>query len=99
MNKSKLVGFDWDIGNERKNWEKHFVAKSECEEVFFNSPLFVIESETSGIEQRWFVLGTTDEGRLLFIVFTVRKDKIRIISARDMHRSERKLYEKKASEI
>lgn len=91
---SGLEGFDWDEGNIGKNWERHRVSHIECEEVFFNAPLIVNEDEPhSEREDRYYVLGKTDSGRLLFVVFTRRGNKIRIISARDMNRKERKVYE------
>ena len=88
-----LVGFDWDEGNQDKNWLKHQVSKGECEEVFFNVPLLIADDvKHSQTEQRYLVLGQTTSGRRLFVSFVVRADKIRIISARDMHRKERTAY-------
>lgn len=91
---SNIKGFEWDEGNITKNWEKHKVSHFECEEIFFNKPLIVQKDrEHSEIEARFFVLGRTNRGRLLFIVFTFRNDKIRIISARDVIVKERRKYE------
>ncbi len=91
---SDLTGFDWDESNREKNWEKHQVLASECEEVFFNLPLLLqADSAHSEKEPRYYVLGHTIAGRRLFISFTVREDKIRVISARDMGKKERKNYE------
>ena len=92
----KIKGFDWDEGNIKKNWEKHKVRHYECEEMFFNKP-FVVKPDIkhSGIEDRFYALGRTDANRLLFIVFTIRKDRIRVISARDMNRKERRIYDEK----
>lgn len=88
-----LEGFDWDDGNRDKNWLKHGVSISECEEVFFNTPLLVVDdAKHSQVEPRLFALGQTNKGRLLFVVLTIRVNKIRVISARDMHRNERKIY-------
>ncbi len=90
----KCAGFDWDEGNLLKNWEKHRVSAVECEQVFFNRPAVVTEdAEHSRQEERMFALGQTDAGRLLFVVFTIRRDLIRVISARDMSKRERKEYE------
>jgi len=87
-------GFEWDEGNRNKNKEKHGVTTEECEQVFFNQPLLVgIDYKHSQEEPRLFVLGKTDLERGLFIVFTVRDNKIRVISVRDMSRKERKVYE------
>ena len=87
-------GFEWDEGNLLKNWEKHRVSASECEQIFFNRPLVAeIDEKHSKTESRVFALGITDAGRRLFIVFTIRSKKIRVISARDMNRRERKVYD------
>jgi uncharacterized DUF497 family protein len=86
-------GFEWDEGNLKKNWEKHRVRFYECEQVFFNRPLVVASDEPhSSSEARHYALGQTDTGRLLFIVFTIRKNRVRVISARDMSKKERKMY-------
>ena len=90
---TRIEGFDWDSWNISKNKEKHNVDFSECEETFLNSPIVVGEDEKHSIsEERHYMLGKTDSGRLLFIVFTIRKDKIRVISARDMSKKERGVY-------
>lgn len=89
----RCVGFQWDAGNFEKNWISHQVTKSECEQIFFNQPLiFGNDDKHSETEQRYFSLGQTDDGRLLFIVSTIRKNLIRIISARDMSKKEREVY-------
>ena len=87
------IGFDWDDGNLFKNWEKHRVAASECEQIFFNRPLVTEDERHSTREPRFYVLGATDAGRYLFAVFTVRRKRLRVISARDMSRQERKVYD------
>jgi uncharacterized DUF497 family protein len=79
-----LEGFDWNEANLTKNWEKHRVTPWECEQAFFNLPLVVAED--------YYVLGQTDTGRRLFLVFTTRKGRIRVISARDMSAKERRTY-------
>ena len=89
-----IVGFDWDEGNKQKNWKKHLVDFRECEEVFFNQPLLINEdTKHSSQEKRFYVLGRSDIGRTLFLVFTIRSNKIRVISARDQSKKERKIYE------
>ncbi len=85
------VGFD--PGNSVKNWTKHRVSDSECEEVFFNQPMVVRRDlEPSQEESRFYALGQTDRSRGLFVVFTLRGKLIRVISARDMTRQERRIY-------
>jgi uncharacterized DUF497 family protein len=87
-------GFEWDKHNAEKNWQKHHITPSECEEIFFNRPLVVADDvKHSENENRFYALGHTDRGRLLFIVFTVRRSLIRVISAREMNKKERKVYQ------
>ena len=89
-----IIGFDWDEGNRQKNWEKHRVDFRECEEVFFNQPLLIsVDIEHSFQEKRYHVLGRSDTNTSLFLVFTLRNNKIRIISARDQSKKEREIYE------
>lgn len=92
-NFENIEGFDWDEGNLDKNWIKHRVSSIECEAVFFNFPLMFADDEKHSLkEERYFVLGQTNRGRRLFIAFTIRDNKIRVISARDMSRKEREIY-------
>ncbi|WP_404365588.1 BrnT family toxin [Marinobacter sp.] len=96
INRAQVTGFDWDEGNSRKNAETHAVNQSEAEEIFFNEPLLVLDdSKHSQAEARFHALGATDDERLLHITFTLRQNGalIRVISARDMHRKERAVYE------
>jgi len=89
----KITGFEWDKGNEQKN-VKHCVTPAEAEQVFLNEPLVVLDDlKHSDAEQRFHALGQTGEGRLLHITFTIRTNMIRVISARNMHRKERAIYE------
>src|SRR5437899_2060566 len=92
---SECEGFEWDAGNDEKNWLAHKVSRTECEEPFFNQPLLLAPGrEHSTAEPRFYALGQTDEGRRLFIVFTVRGRLVRVISARDMSRRERQEYDR-----
>lgn len=87
------TGFEWDQGNLTKNWDQHDVSSGECEQIFFNRPLIIKrDKEHSKNENRYYVLGRTNVNRLLFAFFTVRNDKIRIISARDMTDAEIERY-------
>ena len=92
----RIVGFDWDDGNARKN-EKHGVSQSEAEQVFFDAQLLMPRDlDHSTKEPRHHALGATIAGRRLHITCTSRADgtRIRIISARDMHRKEKRIYER-----
>jgi uncharacterized DUF497 family protein len=92
----QIADFDWDDGNSRKSADKHDVSQAEAESIFFNDPLIVVEDvRHSETEQRLHALGKTVQNRLLHITFTLRQKGtlIRVISARDMHRKEPKVYE------
>jgi uncharacterized DUF497 family protein len=89
-----LAGFQWDEGNGPKVRKRHGVSEVECEQVFFNSPLVISPDEKhSKAEQRFCLLGVTDAGRGLFVVFTMRGKLVRVISARDMNQREKRLFE------
>jgi uncharacterized DUF497 family protein len=91
----QIAGFDRDDGDSRKSADKHDVSQAEAESIFFNDPLIVVE-DARRTEQRLHALGKTAQNRLLHISFTHRQNgtMIRVISARDMHRKERQIYEK-----
>lgn len=87
FNLSKFTGFEWDEGNSTKNEVSHNVSKEECEESFRNSPRLIQRDVShSKKEKRYYMFGTTNFGRLLSLVFTLRGNKIRVISARDMNK-------------
>lgn len=89
-----IVGFQWDEGNTDKNRITHNVENWECEQIFFNVPLLILgDPKHSAMEVRWAAFGHTDNGRLLAVVFTKRGNLIRIVSARNMKRKERRFYE------
>jgi len=91
---SKCTGFQWDAGNADKNWELHRVSQAECEEIFFNRPILVApDDEHSQKEPRYAALGRTNAGRRLAVIFTIRGTLVRVISARDVSRRERRVYE------
>jgi len=90
------TGFQWDKDNIEKNWLKHKVSPIESEQIFFNEPLIILDDPKHTIsEKRFAAFGCTDAGRLLAVIFTKRGKLLRVISARDMNRRERKFYEEK----
>ena len=90
----RFLGFQWDAGNIDKNLLKHQVHNWECEQIFFNEPLVILDDpEHSLSERRWAAFGHTDGGRPLTVIFTEREKLLRVISARDMNRKEREAYE------
>jgi hypothetical protein len=93
---TRIAGFDWDEGNNRKNADKHGVTRSEAEQGFIDErTLLADDVEHSGTEARYQALGETSNGRRLHASFTLRQNGtlIRVISTRDMNRKERDRYE------
>jgi len=91
-----IVRFEWDKGNFEKSYKKHGVLSNEAEEIFLDEEILILEdTEHSKQEERFEAIGKIIKGRILFLAFTVRKDKMRIISARTANEKERRLYEKK----
>ena len=87
------IKFEWDKGNIDKSWKKHKVSSKKAEQVFFDRKAIIIYDEKhSKIEKRYLILGVTKTFIKLSIIFTKRKNKIRVISARKMNRK-KKLYE------
>ena len=88
------ISFAWNSGNKNKNL-KHKVNDQECEEVFFDAKKIISKDvRHSHEEERHLLIGKTKRERLLFIVFTLRGNQVRVISARDLNKRERHLYEK-----
>lgn len=92
----KPIAFEWDKGNQDKSYTKHNVTNQECEEIFFSKGKKLFEDELhSQQENRYVAIGKTKQERLLFVVFTFRNNKIRVISARDLRSKNLKKYEEK----
>ena len=95
MRLPKILVFEWDEGNIDKSYAKHNISPKEAEEIFVSEELFVLpDKKHSRGEERHIALGKTQEGKGLFVIFTLRDKKIGIISARGMHKKEVEKYEK-----
>lgn len=89
-----LTGFEWDEGNSEKNWRAHAVTRAEAEQAFANAPVVVAEDmRHSQDERRLTLLGRSNADRYLFVAFTVRETRIRVISVRSMSWPERRRYD------
>lgn len=90
-----LAEFEWDKGNIGKN-RKHGVEDKEAEEVFVDDKKIVFKDYLhSQQEKRFIVIGKTKKRRLLYIAYTERGKKIRLISARSINKKEVYIYEEK----
>lgn len=93
--KDKESKLEWDEGNLDKSQRKHEVTPEEAESVFIEPEAYVFpDVRHSEKEQRFVILGKSDQDRFLFVIFTLRDEKIRIISARRVHRKEVEKYDK-----
>ncbi len=89
------IVFEWDEGNKEKNLKKHKIHYKEIEEVFFNRPIKIFsDTKHSQKEKRFMAYGKTNKDDKLTVIFTVRKKKLRVISARKQNKKERSIYEK-----
>ncbi len=93
LNLNNIEGFDWDKANIKKNEIKHKVYYRESEQVFFDKPIYFKDEKHSKTEDRFYAIGETNKGRRLIIIFTKRSGKVRVISARNQSKKEKKLYE------
>ncbi|MEQ9124958.1 MAG: BrnT family toxin [Alphaproteobacteria bacterium] len=98
----RVDGFDWDAGNQEK-CAKHGLTIDKIE-ALFRRPVMVFPDEAHSMsEPRLRAVGRTDEGRAVFVVFTVRVRAgarlIRPISARYMHRKEIARFEEENSDL
>jgi hypothetical protein len=86
--------FEWDNNKAAKNLSKHGVSFSEAQSAF-DDPLYIdfYDPDHSDREERYVIVGESKQGRLLIISYTERVNSIRIISAREVTKSERQMYE------
>ena len=86
--------FEWDNNKEKANIEKHQVSFSEARTVFFDEfARNFADSDHSDFEYREILFGYSNRNRLLIVSYTIRNNKIRIISSRKVNSKERALYE------
>ena len=86
--------FQWDDNRAQSNVQKHGLTFEEAVTVFADPYLlFTEDSKPSQTEQREWAIGEAENGSLIVVVFTVRGEEIRIISARKATKKERKRYE------
>ena len=87
--------FDWDEANE-EHIARHGVTPEEAEEAFFDVSRTRADVYSTETERRRGLLGRTEDGRLLFVIYTLRGGAIRVITARDASSQHRRLYARHA---
>ncbi len=89
------INFEWDLGNQTKSLVKHDITPVEAEQSFFNFKQVLPDyTHSTKLEPRYVLYGQTNNGKVLFASFTIRKGRVRIISVRPAKKKERNLYEK-----
>ena len=88
------VEFEWDPNKAARNLRKHGVRFAEAAMVFADRSALSMADDDS-VEERFVAVGMDSLGRILVVVYAVRSDRIRIISARKATRRERLEYERK----
>ncbi len=89
------VEFEWDFGNDTKSYTKHGVSCLEAESVFQDKARSdYLDPLHSSVESRFLTIGMSSRPRILLLAWTLRRKKVRIISARPASKKERGLYEK-----
>jgi len=88
------LAFDWDQWNVQKNESKHGVSRLEAESAFHDPAykLFADQKHSTSREKRYILYGKSLENRVLMIGFTMRRGRVRIITARAASRKERVIY-------
>ena len=92
---SEIFDFEWDTGNYKKSLAKHDVSTEEIENLFKTKMAVPLGRQIipSVDEERLCIIGPTDTGRMLSVVFTLRDGRVRPISGRPAGKKERRLYE------
>ena len=86
--------FEWDENKAKANLSKHKVSFNEAKTVF-DDLLYIdfYDPDYSDDEDRYIIIGESQQRRLLIVSYTEREDKIRLISAREVTKREREDYE------
>jgi len=89
------VEFEWDLEKATNNLRKHKVSFGEAATVFGDTlSTTARDPDHSTNEDRYITIGMSINHRLIMVAYTERGDRIRIISARELTRTERETYEK-----
>lgn len=86
--------FEWDKNKAAINLSKHSVSFEEAKTVF-DDPLYIdfYDPDHSDDEERYLIVGHSNQGRLLIVSYTERGNLIRLINARVVTRAELEAYE------
>ena len=87
------ITFEWDEKKAVLNFNKHNISFEKACETFFDPFLFPLDSDYVEGEERDRLIGLTLDWKLLLVVYLLKEDTIRIISARSTTSPERKQYE------
>ena len=83
--------FDWDDANE-EHIARHGVTPEEAEEVLLDRHPAALAVYNAPAERRWGIIGATEDGRVLAVIYTRRRGAVRIVTARDATPAEKRRY-------
>ncbi len=87
------MSYEWDPAKARANFAKHGVRFADAVTVLEDELALTMRDPSSDEEERWITLGRNDLGRVIVVVYTWRKDNVRLISARPATAQEKSQYE------
>ncbi|MFQ5434890.1 MAG: BrnT family toxin [Anaerolineae bacterium] len=87
------ISFEWDSRKAAANAQKHEISFESACEALFDPFVFYLDDEVINDEVRETIIGMTANWRLLYVVYVLHGDMVRIISARTVTKIERKAYE------
>jgi uncharacterized DUF497 family protein len=82
--------FEWDRSNLRKI-RAHRISREEAEQALLNEAIPIYEQDVDG-EERFVYYGETDSGRLLAVILTERRSRVRVITAYDLDAGQKRDY-------
>jgi uncharacterized DUF497 family protein len=85
--------FDWDDGN--VDHLGHGVSPREAEEALLDPHRIGTDAYNAEAERRWAAIGATEDGRILYVVYTVRGGRVRVITAYDASPTDRRRYRRR----
>ncbi len=87
------MSYEWDPAKARANFAKHGVRFADAVSVLEDDLALTMRDPSSDEEERWITIGTDALSRVIIVVYTRRKDNVRVISARPATAREKAQYE------
>lgn len=89
---TRQMNIEYDLAKAESNFRKHGVSFNEAATAILDENALVMEDIDSKDENRWILIGLSSEAQLLTVIYTVRDEFVRNISARKSTKKEAKYY-------